>query len=195
MLFDGKRLRLKLLHKPIISSGRSFSYPRYTSSQRFIVVACKCLCEKTNFSLDRWHRWHGMLVSCAFFGRKLRYWYVPVPYWSVIDLFIAVGTFETLTNKYSIRFLMLLHSDVSVSTSSIFMRFVDHGSSFCLQLGALSTLSTDVSSVIRDDFDASIEAGVTHLVTGWLPLMDSSLKGSAVFNASTNSSHEQYEVR
>lgn len=67
--------------------------------------------------------------------------------------------------------------------------------SHVLQLGASSTLSTDVSSVIRDDYDASIEANVTHLVSGWMSLMDSSLKGSAVLNASANASYEQYEVR
>lgn len=63
-----------------------------------------------------------------------------------------------------------------------------------LQLGALDTLSVDISGVIRDDFDASIEANVTHLVTGWNPLMDSSLKGSAIINASATSSYEQLEV-
>lgn len=52
----------------------------------------------------------------------------------------------------------------------------------------------DASSVTRDDFDASVESNVTHLVSGWLPLMDSSLKGSVVVNASTNSSYEQLEV-
>lgn len=65
---------------------------------------------------------------------------------------------------------------------------------FAVQLGASSTLSTDVSSVVRDDFDASVEANVTHLVTGWMSLMDSSVKGSAVLNASANASYEQYEV-
>lgn len=83
-----------------------------------------------------------------------------------------------------IRFLFLL---VSVALFVI--------ACFFLQLGSSSTLSADVSSVTRDDFDASVEANVTHLVTGWMPLMDSSLKGSVVVNASANSSYEQLEVQ
>lgn len=67
--------------------------------------------------------------------------------------------------------------------------------SFFLQLGGSSTLSMDVSSVIRDDYDASLAANVAHVVTGWTPLMDSSLKGSVVLNATANSSYEQVEVR
>lgn len=77
-----------------------------------------------------------------------------------------------------------------------FVHFFPCGFWFCFfsQLGASSTLSVDVSSVTRDDFDASVESNVIHLVSGWLPLMDSSLKGSVVFNASINSSYEQLEV-
>lgn len=52
----------------------------------------------------------------------------------------------------------------------------------------------DVSGIVRDDFDASVEANVVQLVAGWTPLLDSSLKGSAVVNASINSSYEEYEV-
>lgn len=52
----------------------------------------------------------------------------------------------------------------------------------------------DVSGIVRDDFDASVEANVIQLVAGWTPLLDSSLKGSAVVNASANSSYEEYEV-
>ena len=63
-----------------------------------------------------------------------------------------------------------------------------------LQLSVLNTLSADVSGIERNDFDASVETNVTHLVTGWAPLMDSSLKASAVINASVNTSYEQYEV-
>ena len=63
-----------------------------------------------------------------------------------------------------------------------------------LQLGTSDTLSVDVSSIVRDDFDASVEASVSQLVSGWTPLLDSSLKGSAVVNASANASYEQYEV-
>lgn len=62
------------------------------------------------------------------------------------------------------------------------------------QLGTSDTLSVDVSGIVRDDFGASAEANVTQLVAGWTPLLDSSLKGSAVVNASTNSSYEEYEV-
>lgn len=69
-----------------------------------------------------------------------------------------------------------------------------HLTSFLMQLGGSSTLSTDVSSVTKEDFDSSIEASVAHLVTGWTPLMDSSLKGSVVLNATTNASYEQVEV-
>lgn len=63
-----------------------------------------------------------------------------------------------------------------------------------LQLGTLSTLSADVSSVIKGDFDASVDASVSHLVTGWVPLMDSSLKDSVIINATANASYEQVEV-
>ena len=66
---------------------------------------------------------------------------------------------------------------------------------FLSNLGGSNTLSADVSSVIRGDFDASVEANVAHLVSGWTPLMDSSLKGSVVLNATTNASYEQIEVR
>lgn len=63
-----------------------------------------------------------------------------------------------------------------------------------VQLGGVEVLSADVSGITRDDFDASVEANVTQLVAGWAPLMDSSLKGSVVMNASVNGSYEQYEV-
>ncbi len=36
---------------------------------------------------------------------------------------------------------------------------------------------------------------MAHLVTGWVPLMDSSLKDSVVVNATANASYEQVEVR
>lgn len=65
---------------------------------------------------------------------------------------------------------------------------------FLSKLGGSSTLSADVSSVIKEDFTASVDANVAHLVTGWTPLMDSSLKGSVVLNATTNASYEQLEV-
>lgn len=58
---------------------------QYTSSQRFIVVTCTCLCEKTNFSLDPWYCWHGIFTSFAFVRRTQRYWYVPIQYWSIVD--------------------------------------------------------------------------------------------------------------
>lgn len=64
-----------------------------------------------------------------------------------------------------------------------------------LQLGTSDALSVDVSGIVRDDFDASVESSVIQLVAGWTPLLDSSLKGSAVVNASANSSYEEYEVR
>lgn len=66
---------------------------------------------------------------------------------------------------------------------------------FLSKLGGSSTLSTDVSSVIKEDFSASVEENVAHLVTGWTPLMDSSLKGSVVLNATADASYEQVEVR
>lgn len=63
-----------------------------------------------------------------------------------------------------------------------------------VQLGGVDVLSADVSGITRDDFDASVEANVTQLVAGWTPLMDSSLKGSVVINASVSGSYEHYEV-
>lgn len=64
-----------------------------------------------------------------------------------------------------------------------------------IQLGNLDALSADISGIVRDDFHASVKVNVTHLVAGWTPLLDSSLKGSATIPASKNSSYEQYEAR
>lgn len=55
-------------------------------------------------------------------------------------------------------------------------------------------ISIDASSIMSTDFDASVDAKVTQLVTGWTPLMDSTLKGSAVINASANASLEHFVV-
>lgn len=83
--------------------------------------------------------------------------------------------------KYYVHVIQLKVSDLTHSCS-------------LFQLGASSTLATDVSSVAREDFDASVDATVAHLVSGWVPLMDSSLKDSLVINATANSSYEQVEV-
>lgn len=59
----------------------------------------------------------------------------------------------------------------------------------------MDILSVDTSAIVRGDFEATVSANVTQSVAGWTPLMDSSMKGSAVISTSHEISHHEHVVR